>query len=58
MHTDHGKEFWNKNADNFLENRGISHELGAPYHPQSQGAIEEFYKYIQNWLYKAFDNIS
>ena len=32
--------------------------LRAPLHPQSQGAIEEFNKYIQNWLYKAYDNIS
>ena len=31
--------------------------LGAPYHPQSQGAIEACNKYIQNWLYKAFDNL-
>ena len=31
--------------------------LGAPYHPQSQDAIEAFNKYIQNWLYKTYDNI-
>ena len=58
LHTDNGREFWNKNVDNFLENRGIKHVLGAPYHPQSQGAIEAFNKYIQNWLYRAYDNIS
>ena len=58
LHTDDGKEFWNKNVDKFLENRGIKHVLGAPYHPQSQGAIEAFNKYIQNWLYKAYDNLS
>ena len=59
MHTDNGKEFWNKNnVDNFLENREIKHVLWAPYHPQSQGGIEAFNKYIQNWLYKAYDNIS
>ena len=32
--------------------------LEAPYHSQSQGAIEAFNKYIQNWLYKAYENIS
>ena len=32
--------------------------LGAPYHPQNQGAIEAFNKYIQNWLDKAYYNIS
>ena len=58
LHTDHWKEFWNKNINNFLENRGIKHVLGALYHPQSQGAIEAYNKYIQNWLYKAYDNIS
>ena len=58
MHTDNGIEFWNKNVDNFLENREIKYVLEAPYHPQSQGVIETFNKYIQNWLYKAFNNIS
>ena len=58
LHTDNRKEFCNKNVDNFLENRGIKHVLGAPYHSQSQCAIEAFSKYIQNWLYKAYDNIS
>ena len=32
--------------------------LGVSNHPQSQGEIEAFNKYIQNWLYKAYDNIS
>ena len=32
--------------------------LGAPYHAQSQGAIKIFNKYIQNWLYNAYYNIS
>ena len=34
LHTDNGKEFWNKNLDNFFENRGIKHVVGATYHPQ------------------------
>ena len=58
LHTDNWKEFWNKNVDNFLENRVIKHVREAPYHPQNQSAIEAFNKYIQNWLYKAYDNIS
>ena len=58
LHTDNGKEFWNKNVANFLENRGIRHVLGAQYHPQSQGTIEAFNKYIWNWIYKTYDNIS
>ena len=32
--------------------------LGAPYYPESQGAIEAFNKYIQSFLYKAYDNVS
>ena len=31
--------------------------LGVQYHPQGQEAIEAFNKYIQNRLYKAYDNI-
>ena len=38
LHTDNGKEFLNKNVDSFLENRGVKHIFGAPYHPQSQSA--------------------
>ena len=33
LHTDNGKEL--KNVDNFLDNWGIKHGLGAPYHPQN-----------------------
>ena len=29
LHTDFGKEFWNKNVDNFLENRWIRHVIEA-----------------------------
>ena len=58
LQSDNGKEFWNKNVDNFLDNRGIKHVLGAPYHPQNQVVIEAFNKYFQYWLYKAYDNIS
>ena len=36
LYTDNGKEFWNKNVDNFLENRGIKHVLGAPYHQKAK----------------------
>ena len=32
--------------------------LGALYHPQNQVVKEAFNKYIQNWLYKSYDNIS
>ena len=30
--------------------------LGLPYHPQSQGAIEEFNKTEQKYLSAAYDN--
>ena len=33
----------------------VEHILSAPYHPQSQGAIEAFNKTVQKALWKAYD---
>ena len=34
----------------------VDHVPSAPYHPQSQGAIEAFNKTVQKALSKAYDN--
>ena len=56
LHTDNGKEFVNNTLSSLLENRGIRHVLGGKYHPQNQGAVENFNKTIQRFLNEAFAN--
>lgn len=38
--SDNGTEFKNKKVASFLQERGIKHELSAPYTPQQNGYIE------------------
>jgi hypothetical protein len=45
VHTDNGLEFFG-DFKRILEEKGIKHIKGRPYHPQSQGAVESFNKYI------------
>ena len=39
-----------------MDSAEVEYVLGAPYHPQSQGAIETFNKTIQKALSKTYDN--
>ena len=55
LQTDNGKEFVNDKLKSFLDKQSIKHITGAPYHPQSQGAVEAFNKTIQIFLYLAKD---
>ena len=55
MQTDNGKEFVNDKLKSFLDKQSIKHITGAPYHPQSQGAVEAFNRTIQKFLYLAKD---
>lgn len=38
--TDNGTEFKNRNVESFLREKGIYHDLSAPYVPQQNGFIE------------------
>ena len=44
LQTDKGKEIVNKVLSTYLDNIEVEHEIGTPYHPQNQGAIEAFNK--------------
>ena len=52
-------DYWNPdegtNISTYLDSIEVEHVLGAPYHPQSQGAIEVFYKTEQKAFSKAYD---
>ena len=54
LHTNNGKEFVNDIVINWLEKRNIKHILGGKYHPQNQGAVENFNKTIQTFLNEAY----
>ena len=41
--SDNGTEFKNQLMDKVLQQLGIEHIFSAPYHPQSNGKLEEFH---------------
>ena len=49
MHTDNGSEFSGMVTELLLD-FPIKHAHGRPYHPQSQGMVEIFNKYIKKYL--------
>ena len=49
---DNGTEFKNTLMDQVLEQLGIERIFSAPYHPQSNGKLEVFHKYLKSTLKK------
>ena len=50
--SDNGTEFKNQLMDKVLQQLGIEHIFSAPYHPQSNGKLEVFHKYLKPTLKK------
>ena len=50
--SDNGSEFKNNLMDQVLKQLGIERILPAPYHPQSNGKLEVFHKYLKPTLKK------
>ena len=50
--SDNGTEFKNNLMDQVLKQLGIDRILSAPYHPQSNGNLEVFHKYLKPTLKK------
>ena len=50
--SDNGTEFNNSLMDQVLQQQGIDRILSAPYHPQSNGKLEVFHKYLKPTLKK------
>ena len=50
--SDNGTEFKNQLMDNVLQQPGIECIVSAPYHPQSNGKLEAFHKYLKPTLNK------
>ena len=50
--SDNGTEFRNSLMDQVLQQLGIDRIFSAPYHPQSNGQLEVFHKYLKPTLKK------
>ena len=50
--SDNGTEFKNNLMDQVLKQLGIDRIFSAPYHPQSNGKLEVFHKYLKPTLKK------
>ena len=50
--SDNGTEFKNQLKDKVLQQLGIACIFSAPYHPQSNGKLEVFHKYLKPTLKK------
>ena len=50
--SDNGTEFKNHLMDQVLQQLGIEHIFSTPYHPQSNGKLEVFHKYLKPILKK------
>ena len=50
--SDNGMEFKNNVMDQVLQQLGIDRIFSAPYHPQSNGKLEVFHKYLKPTLKK------
>ena len=50
--SDDGTEFKNSLMDQVLQQLGIDRIFSAPYHPQSNGKLEVFHKYLKPTLKK------
>ena len=54
LQADDRKGFTNSKLKSYIEGIGVDHIFGAPYHSQSQGAIESLNKTIQRGLSAAY----
>ena len=54
--SNNGTEFKNQVMDNVLQQLGIDCIFSAPYHPQSNGKLEIFHKYLKPTLKKLCGN--
>ena len=46
--SDNGSSYISRDLAGWLEDNGMSHVRGAPYHPQTQGKIERWHQTLKN----------
>ncbi len=52
VQSDQGSNFLSKIFKQVLQSLGINHRVSAPYHPESQGALEHFHQILKSMLRK------
>ena len=55
--SDNGKEFVAKVISSFLKRYGVQIKRGKPYHPQSQGQVENLNKTVKQHLSRLLQNM-
>ena len=56
IQTDNGSNFTSREFKQFVISFKIEHHLSAPYHPQSQGALERYHQTLKSMLTKCCMN--
>ena len=46
--SDNGPCYLSSERKDYLDDRGMDHTRGAPYHPQTQGKIERYHRTMKN----------
>ena len=46
--SDNGPCYLSSELKDYLDDRGMDHTRGAPYHPQTQGKIERYHRTMKN----------
>jgi len=46
--SDNGSSYVSGDLAEWLQNKGMKHSRGAPYHPQTQGKIERWHQTLKN----------